>query len=144
MFTKYPKGFTLIEVLIAGVILFMVIAVTTLVYRSALLSSNKAEQVLAITGYLPIIIDNITEDLQRQDTGSQNSLQGHGNTMQVTYNWRARLIQSHSALPVLNSFSGESVVQPARYRLWEMDLTLTLGDSTRRYEYEDFTYPVLP
>jgi type II secretory pathway pseudopilin PulG len=144
VFTKYPKGFTLIEVLIAGVILFMVIAMTTLVYRSALLSSNKAEQVLAITGYLPIIIDNITEDLQRQDTGSQNSLQGDGNTMQVTYNWRARLIQSHSALSVLDSFTGELLDQPARYRLWEMDLTLTLGDSTRRYEYEDFTYPVLP
>ena len=144
MFTKYSRGFTLIEVLIAGVILFMVIAVTTLVYRSALLSSNKAEQVLAITGYLPIIIDNITEDLQQQDTGRQNNLQGEGLSMQVAYSWHARLIQANSALSVIDSFTGELLVQPARYRLWEIKLELTLGDSTRHYEYEDFTYPVLP
>jgi len=143
VFTKYPKGFTLIEVLIAGVILFMVIAMTTLVYRSALLSSNKAQQVLAITGYLPIIIDNITHELHQQDTGMQNSLQGGGISMQVAYNWQARLIQAKSALTRIDFFTGQAVTQPARYRLWQVEIELTLGSSSRRYEYEELSYPVM-
>ena len=45
--TKHKhSGFTLLEVLISGFILFMVVASTTLVYQGALLSSGKAEQSL--------------------------------------------------------------------------------------------------
>jgi Tfp pilus assembly protein PilE len=142
--TRSTKGFTLIEVLIAGVILFMVIAATTMVYRSALLSSNKAQDVLAISGYIPQIVDNITDQLQQQDTGTQNSLQGQGLSMQINYNWQGRLIQAKSAPPVIDSFTGELLAQPARYRLWQIELELKLGNTTRIYQYEDFTYPVMP
>ena len=137
------QGFTLIEVLIAGVILFMVIASTTLVYRSALLSSNKAQQTLVITGYLPIILDNITEQLHLQDLGTQTVLQGEGSFMEVSYHWQANLLQAKSAMKRLDSFSGELVEQAARYRLWQMDLELNVGTSTKHYQYEDLTYPVL-
>lgn len=144
MSTRSTRGFTLIEVLIAGVILFMVIAATTMVYRSALLSSNKAQDVLAISGYIPQIVDNITDQLQQQDTGTQTSLQGQGLSMQINYNWQGRLIQAKGAPSVLDSFTGELLAQPARYRLWQIELELKLGSTTRIYQYEDFTYPVMP
>ena len=143
MSSKHQQGFTLIEVLIAGVILFMVIASTTLVYRSALLSSNKAQQTLTITGYIPIIADNITEQLQQLDLGTQNKLQGEGGFMDVTYYWQANLIQAKAAQPVLDGFSGETIAQEPRYRLWQVDLELNLGATNKRYQYEDLTYPVL-
>jgi len=141
--SKRQQGFTLIEVLIAGVILFMVIASTTLVYRSALLSSNKAQQTLTITGYIPIIADNITEQLQQLDLGKQNKLQGDGRFMDVSYSWQGSLIQAKAAQPLLDGFSGQTVEQAPRYRLWQIDLELNLGTSQKRYQYEDLTYPVL-
>lgn len=143
MYVNRHKGFTLIEVLIAAVILFMVIAVTTLVYRSALLSSRKAEQVIAITGYLPIIIDQVSENLLQQDNGSQPQISGNGEVMQVEYQWQAKLIQAKAAPSVLDSFTGELVTQDPRFRLWQIDIELKSGTANRQYQYEELTYPVL-
>ena len=49
------RGFTLLEVLIAGFILFLVISSMTFVYRGAFLSSNKAESAIKFTAAIPSI-----------------------------------------------------------------------------------------
>ncbi|MDN4503138.1 prepilin-type N-terminal cleavage/methylation domain-containing protein [Alteromonadaceae bacterium BrNp21-10] len=144
MLSDNQRGFTLIEVLIAGVILFMVIATTTLVYRSALLSSRKAEQVMAMSGFLPIIIKNVNEELQQQDRGSSTRFHGEGKVLQVSYQWSATLLQAKSAMSVIDSFSGEFIKQPPRYRLWQVELELKSGSGQRQYQYEYLTYPAPP
>ena len=62
---RYPNkksaGFTLLEVLLAAFILFLVITSVTLVYRGAILSSGKAERSLLISGSVPSIRMIITE-----------------------------------------------------------------------------------
>ena len=135
------KGFTLIEVLIAAVILFMTIAVTTLVYRSALLSTRKAEQSILSSGYLPMIVDDISEVIKQKDTGTETVISGDGITMQIQYDWQASLLQAKSAPSTLDSFTGAVIKQPPRYRLWQVTLDIKTGTNTKQFVYEDLSYP---
>ena len=59
------RGFTLLEVLLAGFILFMVLSSMTLVYRGALLSSEKASRALSIAAALPMIRVIVTQQLKK-------------------------------------------------------------------------------
>ena len=51
------SGFTLIEVLIAGVIMMMVISSTILIYQGALIASQKAERSAAISAAVPYLLE---------------------------------------------------------------------------------------
>ena len=122
-------GFTLLEVLIAGFILFLVLTSMTQVYRGALLASGKAEKTLSLVASVPavriIITEAITESMERSGEGS------HG---EVSFTWTAAL--AYEGLPSLDLLRD---APSTKYYLWDVDLKVTQGDLARQYECSEIS-----
>lgn len=124
------RGFTLLEVLLAGFILFLTLTSLTEVYRGAILSSGKAEQVLSMTGPILPIRVMISEALV--DGGARF---GEGNYGEVDYKWAATLAyEGRPALTVLEETPN------ARYFLWDLDIKVTKGNLVRQYNFSELTW----
>jgi len=124
------QGFTLLEVLLAGFILFLTLTSLTEVYRGALLSSGKAEQVLSMTGPIPsiriIISDMVIEGGARSGEGSYGDLE---------YAWSATLAyEGQPSLAVLEE------MPKARYFLWDIDLKVMKGNLVRHYNFRELSW----
>ena len=109
-------GFTLLEVLIASVILFSVIVTSTLVYRGAMLSSDKAEQALSVSVAAHSIQRIVTDEFRELKDRSQSS--GEGRYGEITYRWRAeethkgtRTIAADGSTPARSSLYGGYISQ---------------------------------
>ena len=126
------RGFTLLEVLVAGFILFLVINSSTMIYRAALLSSGKAEKSLMITSAVPSI-RMIISDIFREN-GHSAARAGEGSFGELTYLWTAKL--RYEGLP---RETLESRPRNLRYYLWEVRLTIKKGNLTRRYTFNEVT-----
>ena len=133
-------GFTLMEVLIAGLILFMTISITTLIYRGSMLSSLKAEQTLVLNGYLPFAIEQIEEQMRQQKYVNQTTLQGSGDILDSRYSWQAKQLIAKSPLPRLGGGTTELIIQPARFKLWQVDLTLEYLNKEKIFSYKELTF----
>lgn len=132
------KGFTLIEVLVASLILFLVISTMTMIYRGAMLSSSKAERMLTFSTYRPIIREQINSDLN--NSGIAASLQNNGVLGEVSYSWEAMPELSSKTVERLNASSGELESGVKTYVLWNVTLNMTLGKTTRVYEFQEMTW----
>ena len=73
IFKKTQAGFTLIEILVASVILFASLAVVSMIYRGAYLSSEKATQHVNISKVLPAVLSTIEYEIQQHSLTSSAS-----------------------------------------------------------------------
>ena len=130
------RGFTLLEVLLAGFILFLTISVTTLIYKGALLSSGKAERSLAISAAAPAIHRLVTE--QVRNIGLSNNSLGDGRYGDIEYRWQATLIyigKPSLALVELNGLQDTQV-----YSLWNVELSLQKGPLVKTYNFTEISW----
>lgn len=136
---KKQKGFTLIEVLVASFILFLVIAAVTMVYRGALLSSHKAERTLQFSSLVEPISEQIR--LQLQSSANTNSeLQGQGNMGAITFNWIATQAFQAKAPALLDAESGDITQENKTFKLWHIALQLELKNATRDYHFSEVSW----
>jgi len=138
------QGFTLMEVLIAGFILFLVISVTTLIYRGATLSSHKAERSIYINGLVPLIIDEIQYQVRLKGQGEMVSLNGNEKMGEANYEWSAEVIEFRAAPPKQLAEAGLSEEQSRRYKLWQINLNASYKDYERNYRYVEFSWNLNP
>jgi len=135
---KSAKGFTLIEVLLASFILFLVIAAITMVYRGALLSSYKAERVLTFSALIGPVSEQVRAQIQ---LGSKESeLQGQGEMGQITYSWTATQIQSGKAPERLDVLTGTLKTSITTFKLWDVSIDLQLKTAKRQYYFNEVTW----
>lgn len=134
------QGFTLIEVLVAGFILFLVISATTLVYRSAALSSQKAEQSIYINGVVPLILDDVAFAIQEQGQGLVESLQASGEMAEATYTWSANVSEFLAAPPKVLAEAGTIESQPKRFKAWQVTLSVRYKDYERALSYQELSW----
>lgn len=122
-------GFTLLEVLLAGFILFLVLTSMTQVYRGAMLASGKAENTLSLVASVPairiIITEAITESMERS---------GEGSFGDVDFTWTA--VPAYEGLPSLYLLSDTPDI---KYFLWDVDLKVTQGNLARQYEFREIS-----
>lgn len=138
------KGFTLMEVLIAGFILFLVISVTTLIYRGATLSSHKAERSIYINGLVPLIIDEVQHQVRVEGQGETVSLNGNDKMGEAVYKWSAEVIEFRAAPPRLLAEVGLAEEQNRRYKLWQVNLNVSYKNYERSYRYVEFSWNLNP
>lgn len=132
------QGFTLLEVLLATVILFTVLAVMTTVYRQAVLTSQKAEQRVAASSQVPFIIDTIAELIRNAEGQSQAS--GEGKLLGVSYHWQAQPVWRRHPTERPDTVSGE-IRQPQRwFTLWQVTLTIQMQGAERSYNYQELSW----
>ncbi|MDG1166189.1 MAG: hypothetical protein P8N61_12540 [Porticoccaceae bacterium] len=127
-------GFTLLEVLLAGFILFMVISSMTLVYRGAILTSGKAEKSLVISASVPSIRIIITEFF-RENPHTEDQA-GEGTYGQLDYQWTATLTHVGQPSVLLQQDAGRDV----RYYLWLVELQVSHGSASRFYSFSEISW----
>jgi competence protein ComGC len=119
------SGFTLIEVLIATVILFASIVTVSMIYRTATMSSNKAAIYMQVSGQIPAILSEIRFDLREKAKQNTEQLSGQGSGWDITYQWQA-IQQEFKAAPEYYDMNTEEVVQPPlKYKLWLVTLHIS-------------------
>lgn len=132
------QGFTLLEVLVAGFILFLVLTSATLIYRGAILSSMKAERSITVNGYLPLMMSEIQSIIRENNDSDQQK--GAGNLAALQYKWQATVIEVGAA-PSNYIPEFQSVVEyPKRYKLWQVSIHVTRKDYQKDYRYIEFSW----
>lgn len=138
---RKQKAFTLIEVLVASVILFLAVTTMMTVYQGAMLSSFKANQGLDLSLHVQHIRRLISEEIR--EVGKPQS-QKSGVYGDVKYIWTTvKVAEGRAYHPDNTDFS---MVIPGRNRgskiiyLWRIELVLDLKNSTRNYEFWEISW----
>ena len=140
-FGRYKStGFTLIEVMVASVILFASIAVVSVVYRGAFISSEKANTHIKVSGMLPSILATIREDIRQQGNSTSIELQHQSTAWQIKYRWQASLLKQKAAQPIFDPDLGEMTSPPQKFKLWAVQLTLEYGNLTQNYQFNELSW----
>lgn len=134
------KGFTLIEILVASVILFSTIAIVTVIYKNAMLVSEKANNHVVISGFVPIMLSNIRQEIRGQGDIETQLLKGSGNSWGVDYRWSANLIEFKSAAVRYDPDTGKDVSYPAKYKLWNVILNLNLNGTQQQHQFKELSW----
>jgi prepilin-type N-terminal cleavage/methylation domain-containing protein len=130
-------GFTLVEVLIASVILFAAITIAADTYRTHLITPEKATATAKMLTPLPLIVGTIRNDLQQSPT---ESLEGRGELLGVRYDYRADTLQFAPPPRRFDPDRGEFRDYPPRYRLYGVKLNLYWQRRSRQFEYRELAW----
>lgn len=106
MVSRNVKGFTLLEVLVASFILFMVVATATSVYSGAIKSKLSAEKALKLHGFTPILIEQAGERVRGGEASGESQFMG------VSYSWSSAVVETKSIVDKSNS-SGDGESTPS-------------------------------
>ncbi|MDA9231726.1 prepilin-type N-terminal cleavage/methylation domain-containing protein [Porticoccaceae bacterium] len=131
---KLAQGFTLVEVLVSGFILFLVLAAMTDLYRGAILGSSKAEQSLKISSAVSFVRANLSASLRANPPLQEGK--GNGKFGEVYYKWNARRVSVGSAPIALQ----EDLAREVRYTLWRVELKFEYMGSIRRFHFSEVTW----
>jgi len=133
------KGFTLLEVMVASVILISSIAAISISYRGALIASQRADNNIQVSGVMPVIMAQVSEGLQQLDKGETKLFQ-NGVSWGVKYQWQAELIDFKSPPERFDPDEGDFIVDQARFRLWLVDLQVEKGSVQQTYQFNELSW----
>lgn len=126
-------GFTLIEVLIAAMILFTVVATVSQVYQAAASSSIKASRAVELSALVPLLSDTISFNLQQADPSQAVSQQGILND--YVFNWTAAVIHKAPPPPRYELETERFVTQDDKFYLWQVQLELRKDEYRQQYDF---------
>ncbi|REL26106.1 prepilin-type N-terminal cleavage/methylation domain-containing protein [Thalassotalea euphylliae] len=121
---KNIQGFTLLEVLIASLILFATIAVVSILFKSSFIASEKAQQKLEHTAVVPAVLSVISQEIQEKTTATAKELGNKGQMWGVNYHWQANEVAFKAPPDKFDQETGNTENQDNRYKLWQVELTL--------------------
>ncbi|REL34887.1 type IV pilus modification PilV family protein [Thalassotalea euphylliae] len=131
------KGFTLLEVLVAGVILFSVVATVALIYKNAMHSLQLSEKHLAISTAVPFLLDEIKDEIRNQSQGS-DSLAGEGSNIKAKFYWEASVVKSGRPNRSALNENGDNVKQ--KFKLWQVSLTMSYNTYVKKYQFQELSW----
>lgn len=132
------QGFTLVEVLIAGVILIIVISTMTFVYRTAALSSSKASNSVRLSGSVGLILTTIKSQIRGRN--ATNAMSGEGSIDDIQYQWQSTLIDNKPAPPRFNASDGNFQTQSSRYYLWQVNLSIQSKTLNKTFQFQEISW----
>lgn len=133
-----PKGFTLIEVLIAATILFTVIAVVSQSYRNATTASEKASRSVELVGVVPLLLDTIRFRLRQADVSQ--SIDQEGVLNGFVFSWQARVIKTGAPPDRLDPEDGGTVSFDDKFYLWQVDLSVSKQQYIQQFSFNELTW----
>jgi len=134
------RGFTLVEVLVAAVIMFSALAIGSLAYRTAIRSMERVTAHVLIADALPAVMARIKTKIMDQidqGAGSYNKT--------ISYKWRRKEIKSaRNDLSSTNEFTGGIEYGRFRVVLSNIHLTITCSRAGREkvagYDYQELSW----
>jgi len=133
------RGFTLLEVLVAGVILFSVIATVSLIYQNTMSSLKLSEKHLNIAASVPFLVDEVRDEI-RNNAGGKNELVGKGRNIGIDFYWEAKVIESIRPRRSAIDVSDEKVKQ--KIKLWMVKLKFNDKGYTKEYAYRELSWEI--
>lgn len=138
------RGFTLVEVLIAAVIMFTVLATATLSLRGALVASERATRTTELLAPLPWITSTIRERLREATRdGLTPEYSGGGVLFGVEYRYRAVNVRSAAPPPRFVEEEADLVEYAPRFGLYDIELELAREDETSSFLYQELAWSPL-
>lgn len=135
---QQPDGFTLVEVMIASVILFGSLVAITEGYRTSVEASRRAEATIRMVTPLPLIVSQIRESIL---SDPQEANRGAGQMLGVSFRYEAVLSKSAAALPPPDPEGAVSPNLPERYRLYDIRVSLEVrGVAVREFVYQELVW----
>ncbi|WP_170309532.1 PulJ/GspJ family protein [Litorilituus lipolyticus] len=135
-FIRHPhQGFTLIEVLIASVILFAIITLLYQAIAQSTHSSDIARKNLEINSVMPLITGKIKSQLSGRFFQVQNS--GEGELLGINYIWHAEQLQKK---PLRQSFADQDFENYTNIFLWQVSLTLHSHSKNQTIRYQEVSW----
>jgi len=137
---KSTKGFTLVEVLVASVILFSAIAVVSMIFRGAFIGSEKADNHINLSGIMPAVLASIKDEIQLQGNSTDSQLKGQAQAWDITYQWQASLLKIKSAQPEFDIDTSSMTNPPERFKLWQVSLDVERNGIIKNYEFNELSW----
>jgi len=138
LLNKKQRGFTLIEVLIAGFILIIVISAMTFVYRTSVISSIKASKSVKLSGSVNLIASTIKNKIR--NTNATSPLTGEGSIDGVNYKWHTELLSNKGAPPRFDAEGGSFESQQSKFFLWQVQLTVTYKTLSKNFQFKEVSW----
>ena len=130
-------GFTLVEVLIAAVIMFMVLSTAALSLRTAAHASERAARTVELLAPLPWIVPVIREDL-RNDPAAERS--GEGRLFGVDYRYRANIVRLGAPPARFDPDVADFVDYGPRFALYDVELELERDGESTSFLYQELAW----
>lgn len=130
-------GFTLIEVLIASVILFATITVVAESYRASLAAGRRATATAEMLTPLPLITSSIRARLREQP---EERLGGEGEVLGVRYTFEAVTVRFEPPPPAVDLDLQDMRTFAPRYRLYDVKLSLERRPVRRQFLYQELAW----
>ena len=137
---KRNSGFTLVEVLVATLILFATIAAVTMIYRGSFIASQKAEHHVKINAVLPAVLTDIRQYLRSNGNVPRDTWSHSARAWDVDYLWQATLLRHASAPERFDIDTAQFVTPPARYKLWQVNLVLNYKGIEKQYVFKELSW----
>lgn len=131
------QGFSLIEVLVAALILFMVLATVTVSYTGAIKSAKSASESLKTNNYTPLLVEHISLLIQDGEE------KGGGRLLGINYHWVARLIESKQVAPSFDFDDLEMKANKRKAFMWEVILTIEYNERKNEHLFNAVSWDVL-
>lgn len=136
MMLQSQRGFSLIETLVAAMIIFSVLVSAFVAFQGSILASGKAQARLELLAVVPHVRAEISEQLLSKSVTS-----GQGAMGDVTFDWRA--MQHATGYGGFDEGSSETFSQNDRRRqfiLWTVKVDLALSDAQRSFQFSETTW----
>jgi prepilin-type N-terminal cleavage/methylation domain-containing protein len=130
------QGFTLIEVLVASVILMGAIAIANAVYGNAVEATLKSRAALELNKNLPIVLANVRREVREAPDKSN----GSGQVFDLTYRWNKELVEKGAPPPQFDVDERRMVRYEEKFSLWLVSLEVQQKGKTRTYEFNEVTW----
>lgn len=132
------RGFTLMETLVAGFIMFLVLAATVEVYRGGLMSSQKATDTIIEHNSVQTLLPIIQAELQLQH--QQDSAYGKTLVGGKPYKWEAQVLANKTRPQMFDADLGQFVTPKGTIKFWQVTLWLGNRNSDRSLSYQELTW----
>lgn len=130
-------GMSLVEVLVASTILFIVLATVSDSYRTALSASRKATATAELLTPLPVIVATVKEQLFADFA---DRVVGEGVILGTTYRFSAKSLAFEPPPAGYDFATDQERTYAPRYRMYEVALTLTGKSTIRTFTYREVAW----
>ena len=138
--TRDDQGFTLVEALIAATIFFASIAVVSEAYRASVAASRRAQALATMVSPLPLLVAQTAEHLRAAPANER--FVDHGVVMGVEFVVTAQAASSVAPAEKLDVESGARVRYAPRFKLFDVEIKLSVAGQHRTFKYRELTWLV--
>lgn len=126
------QGFTLVEVLIASVLLFTSLGLVYSAFSQSVINTEKAQKIIKLNGAFPLVVSKIKSELNNEIDESKR--EGTGVISDVVYQWSSKPVKESPLLELeTNDFNSQS----NSVQLIEVSVVMKVADIERQFSFKE-------